>query len=211
MHLVNLGPDVCIGFAAVQCVEAGQYEIAELGSLGEVAAKRRREFLSGRRLARALLAADGHAEAPILRGRDRLPVWPEGAIASISHTDSLVAVALARSPDILGLGLDIEQHHAAPTEIMEKVMVGSERLAAASGGAGLTNYFSAKEAAFKAAFPLHAEYFEFTDIEIEFDKQVFLARAISNIASADTLANGQGMVTSVEEHTVNVFVVRSSD
>jgi 4'-phosphopantetheinyl transferase EntD len=39
----------------------------------------------------------GLPERPIPMGRDRAPVWPEGVVGSISHSDAFCLAAVARS------------------------------------------------------------------------------------------------------------------
>ena len=74
--------------------------------------KRRREFTTGRGLARGLLPAFGIEGAVLVNGEDRAPIWPDGVVASISHTFGYCGVVVASSRDYRALGLDVEQ--AAP-------------------------------------------------------------------------------------------------
>ena len=49
---------------------------------------------------------DGLAASPL---RDRAPVWPEGVVASLSHTAGLCLAVAARARDWRGLGVDLER------------------------------------------------------------------------------------------------------
>src|SRR5712692_4858780 len=50
-------------------------------------------FDTGRACAAELLADLGSRETSVAMAADRSPVWPQGYVGSITHTDDLVAVA----------------------------------------------------------------------------------------------------------------------
>lgn len=89
-------------------------------------AKRRREFTTGRLLARTALEKLGIEAQPIGRGSDRSPVWPSDTVGLISHTDSWCAVAVARSTDVLALGIDVENDAPLLARLLEIVCVPQE-------------------------------------------------------------------------------------
>ena len=72
--------------------------------------RRRAEFAAGRRCARAALARIGIPPAPLLRGEDREPLWPDGAVGSITHCAGYVAAAVAATEVMLSVGIDAEVH-----------------------------------------------------------------------------------------------------
>ena len=143
-------------------------------------AGRRREFLTGRNLARAALADLGVPPGPIGRRPDRSPAWPSGVIGSISHTDGLVAAAVARprrpgttggAPErLVGLGLDVEVDQPLPEEVAARVLRADERLALGTANTTeSTVVFSAKESVFKAVNPMTGRWLEPEDVEIRLD------------------------------------------
>jgi enterobactin synthetase component D len=70
--------------------------------------KRRHEFATGRWLAREGLRHFGLADQPLLMGRLRNPLWPDGVLGTLSHDGDLCAVALLRkSAMVLGIGIDL--------------------------------------------------------------------------------------------------------
>lgn len=69
---------------------------------------RRMEFRAGRALAAKAIAMLGGVERRVGRGPDRRPLWPQGFSGSISHSGSLVAVAVAPRGG-LSLGVDVER------------------------------------------------------------------------------------------------------
>jgi len=206
MQLLDMGEYAWVAYAPVEELEPDEFERIELSSLVGAVEKRRREFQSGRRLARRLLATNGHQPAVIPMGDNRLPVWPPNVIASISHTNALVAVALARSPRVKSLGIDIEHLDGARSDIEDLVLLRHEKTVTESSKACLTEFFSAKEAVFKACFPLHQEYFEFTDIEVDFQGADFRARSVSPLHSAETIENGVGQFAIIQDHVISLYV-----
>lgn len=150
------------------------YEV-EAQAVEKAVDKRRREFATGRELARCALARFSHENVAIPLGVDRAPVWPFGIVGSISHSDTLCAVAVAQlSSGVASIGLDIEDLKALPPELSETVMSQAERARLPSTpdiGAGLLEMvvFSAKEAAYKCQYQLSKEFFEFSDFTVSLD------------------------------------------
>jgi 4'-phosphopantetheinyl transferase EntD len=146
--------------------------------------KRRREFTTGRECARGALAALGVAAAPILRGYRGAPLWPDGIVGSITHCAGYCAAAVARTQDLLTIGLDAEPNAALPGGVLELISLPAERarlreLAAAAPGIGWDRLlFCAKEAVYKAWFPLTGRWLGFADADITIDatERAFTAR-----------------------------------
>ncbi len=109
--------------------------------------RRRVEFSSGRAAARAALAHLGMAAVAIPQGADRAPVWPEGVAGSISHSGEACLASVSRSHR--GVGLDLEPDVPLPDGVHALVVGPEDR----PQGDGLA-LFCAKEAAFKAQYPL---------------------------------------------------------
>lgn len=140
-------------------------EEAELIEPRAVAA-RQVEVRLGRSAARAALEALGRPAVPILRGPHREPLWPEGVVGSITHADGLAVAALAPADRCAGLGIDLEHRDRHFDGLAEQVAHGDERAwladhAPGSAADATVALFSAKEAIFKALYPLAGEYFGF--------------------------------------------------
>ncbi len=146
--------------------------------------KRRREFTTGRECARGALAALGVAAAPILRGYRGAPLWPDGIVGSITHCAGYCAAAVARTQDLLTIGLDAEPNAALPGGVLELISLPAERarlreLAVAAPETGWDRLlFCAKEAVYKAWFPLTGRWLGFADADITIDatERAFTAR-----------------------------------
>jgi 4'-phosphopantetheinyl transferase EntD len=146
--------------------------------------KRRREFTTGRECARGALAALGIAGAPILRGYRGAPLWPDGIVGSITHCAGYCAAAVARTQDLLAIGLDAEPNAELPGGVLELISLPAERarlreLAARAPGMNWDRLlFCAKEAVYKAWFPLTGQWLGFADADITIDatERAFTAR-----------------------------------
>ena len=64
--------------------------------LRAAAPKRQREFLAGRHCAAHALRTAGLPETVGLQ--DRAPIWPKGAVGSISHSDARVVAVVSKRP-----------------------------------------------------------------------------------------------------------------
>jgi len=136
---------------------------------------RQREFSTGRVLARRAMARLGYAEAPLLRDEDRVPLWPEGLVGSISHCADLCVVALSLAARHVGIGLDVEPDLAVKDGI-ERVVCRPEEIARLQAIADederarqVRLIFSVKEATYKAFYPQLRTFWSFQDVGVELD------------------------------------------
>jgi 4'-phosphopantetheinyl transferase EntD len=134
--------------------------------------KRRREFAAARACARAGLARLGVPPAPILPGPRGAPQWPPGIVGSMTHCAGYRASAVARAQDMLTLGLDAEPDGPLPHGVLDAVadpgeQAGLDALAAMAAAPSWDRLlFCAKEAVYKAWFPLARRWLGFKEAEI---------------------------------------------
>jgi 4'-phosphopantetheinyl transferase EntD len=83
--------------------------------------RRRREFATGRACARAALARLGIPACPILPGTRGAPQRPADIVGSITHCDGYRATAVARSADLLAVGLDAEPNAELPDGVLQTI------------------------------------------------------------------------------------------
>ena len=140
--------------------------VIEAALITRALAARRAEFASGRRLARAALAALGRPLVALGTTRDTGPAWPDGVVGSITHADGVAAAVVAGRGALLGLGIDIEGPRELAPSAWESVFTPGEQsmLSDAQAGARL---FSAKEAAFKCLVTLGPAPTDFRDFELQ--------------------------------------------
>lgn len=136
--------------------------------------KRQAEFIAGRICARSILDTYGHADHVVTVGTHREPVWPEGFIGSITHSNHYAAAIACPARGVLGIGIDIETTITDDArEAMIELVVSAEELSYLRASTGavsfdqlLTLVFSAKESFFKAAFPQVKAYFDFDAVKV---------------------------------------------
>jgi 4'-phosphopantetheinyl transferase EntD len=171
--------------------------------------KRRREFTTGRECARGALASLGITPAPILRGYRGAPVWPDGIVGSITHCAGYCAAAAARTQDLLTIGLDAEPNAALPGGVLELISLPAERarlreLAATAPAISWDRLlFCAKEAVYKAWFPLTGQWLGFADADITIDATERAFTAIIQVPApaiyGSTLASFTGSWLATED------------
>ncbi|MGF1596369.1 MAG: 4'-phosphopantetheinyl transferase [Acidimicrobiales bacterium] len=131
---------------------------------------RRRHFAAGRACARAALASLGIESGPILRRALRDPRWPHPATGSISHCDGYAVAAVRRTAGrALELGIDAELVGRVTPALHPRLFRPEERawLATLDPTAGplvVTALFGAKEAFYKAQFPITGAWVGFEDV-----------------------------------------------
>jgi 4'-phosphopantetheinyl transferase EntD len=141
-------------------------------SLGRAVEKRRREFATARDCARRALQGLGIAPVAIRTGERGEPLWPSGVVGSITHCSGYRACAVAKAGDVSAVGIDAEVHEPLPDGVLEQVAFGRELAMVADRAAGVCLdrlLFSAKEAIYKAWFPLAERWLGFEDVELAID------------------------------------------
>ena len=144
----------------------------ERQAMGRAVEKRRREFVTGRALARQALAQLGVGAVAISSGPRGEPVWPAGVVGSLTHCTGFRACAVARAQDVVALGIDAEVDERLPEGVLDQVAFGRERAMVAARGPGVCLdrlLFSAKEAVYKAWYPLAQRWLGFEDVELTID------------------------------------------
>jgi 4'-phosphopantetheinyl transferase EntD len=150
-------------------------------------ARRQREFAAGRAALRAAMADLGLPPVAVPMNPDRSPAIPPGLAASISHTAEVcLAAAMAGPP---GLGIDAEPDLPLPSDMIDLVLTPAERGSAADARL----IFSAKEAVYKAQYPVSRRLFGFDAIAITLDSRSFAATFLQSVPGfpAGTRLNGR--------------------
>ena len=140
---------------------ANSLHAEEVAALVGAVPKRRKEFSTGRVLARALMGhIDGFAGQTIPKSESGAPEWPAGLVGSLTHVDGVCAAMIGRSTEYAGLGLDLERIDAVDLSVRDRVLTRVERQRPGDLAADLhlALCFSAKEAVFKTLHPLAGEF-----------------------------------------------------
>ncbi|MCD0451733.1 4'-phosphopantetheinyl transferase superfamily protein [Actinocorallia sp. API 0066] len=153
---------------------------AEEPCVSRAVESRRREFATVRWCARRALAGLGVAAVPILPGERGAPRWPDGIVGSMTHCAGYRAAAVARSGTIASLGIDAEPEGPLPPGVLDTI-AREEELTGLPGGPLPWDrlLFSAKEAVYKAWFPLTGRWLGFEEASLRFDPAgTFTARLL---------------------------------
>lgn len=142
-------------------------------TIDNAVAKRRREFSTGRWLAKKLLAEADHETAALPSDPDRVPRWPDGILGSISHDDGLCVAVVSRANGIAGIGVDVELSAPLEEGLWSLIMRPEEQVecGACAPGAYAKLLFSAKEAIYKAVYPERRNFLEFLDVRAHIDQE----------------------------------------
>lgn len=135
-------------------------------------AKRRNEFVTVRHCARVALEQLGVPASPILKGEKGEPQWPEGVVGSLTHCEGYRGAVVGLSSAVRSVGIDAEPHGVLPKGVLDAVSLPAERCEIAALPAGLhwdRVLFCAKEATYKAWFPLTQRWLGFEDAHVTFD------------------------------------------
>ena len=177
---------------AAAAVEAGDDDRAvalfpeEEAMVARALARRRREFATGRDCAHRALERLGVAAGPVLAGERGEPIWPAGVVGSITHCRGYRGCAVAAATDLATIGIDAEPHQPLPAGLVERVAGAEERswlaeLARAEPEIAWDRLlFSAKEALYKAWYPLTERWLGAEDAVLRIDRRerTFAARLL---------------------------------
>ena len=137
--------------------------------------KRQTEFASGRLCAKQALASLGIHDYPLLMDNKRAPIWPKGVSGSISHTSDLCVAVASNVKESQSLGVDIEEDNRLRPDLWPQFLI--------QEGVDLLNQlhpsedpikwatvmFAAKEAFYKAQYPLTKSWLGFKDVTVVID------------------------------------------
>jgi 4'-phosphopantetheinyl transferase EntD len=133
---------------------------------------RQREYAAVRSCARACLTRLGYEPVPILPGAGGAPSWPPGLQGSMTHCAGYTAAAVAPLTRILTIGIDAEPDAPLPDGVIDLIATPAEqhRLAGIQPEPHNPHWdrllFSAKEAVYKAWYPLVGEWLDHQQAEI---------------------------------------------
>ena len=144
----------------------------ELEHIRRAVPKRFNEFCTVRALVRRGLKDFGLPRPSMVPGERGEPRWPMGVVGSITHCQGYRAVAIGRSCEVRGVGIDAEPNHPLPGGVYQRISSADERAAADQvevlhpDVCGDKVLLSAKEAVFKAWFPLERTLLGFEQVQI---------------------------------------------
>jgi len=203
-------PGVALACSPIADHRASLFD-AERASIDGATAGRQREFATGRWLARRAMAALDLPGAAVHKNHDRSPGWPEGCLGAISHDREHALALVARAGVVRGLGLDLEDAARITPELHRKLFTAGEqaRLRELDPRApGLL--FAAKEAAYKAVYPLVGDFIGFPEGETELDWSGgrFRVRYRGTKAANRIMDAGEGWFGLRGQRVLALFIIR---
>lgn len=159
---------------------------------------RQAEFAAVRGCARAALARLGVAPTAILPDGSgpmwaaRAPRWPAAVVGSMTHVAGYAGAAVALAAQVASVGIDAETNAPLPDGLRDFVTLPEERAQldrlgpAGDGVAWDRLLFSAKEAVYKAWFPLTGRWLGFDGCRIDLDPAgSFQAQLVGDFLTVD--------------------------
>jgi 4'-phosphopantetheinyl transferase EntD len=159
-------PGVLIGHRLISPGDENALLRDEVSAFATSVVKVRRASGAARIVARQLLARLGHPECPIPRAASGAPVWPGDVVGSLAHDARVAVAAVAASRDVGALGIDVEPAECLPSELLDLVATPQERLEIGDDPFQGRLLFAAKEAVYKAVYPLDRMFLEHHDVQI---------------------------------------------
>ena len=171
--------------------------------------KRQCEFSAGRAAARMAM---GLPDAMIALRPDRAPLWPVGICGSISHSDAACLAVAAPLKLFRGLGLDLEPSLPLDRDLWQTVLTPAEQhflacLPEADRGLTAKLIFSAKEAAYKAQYPISERLFGFDGFEISITEQTFTSRFTISVPGFAAGTDLQGCWQIAGKHILTLVTI----
>lgn len=163
------------------------------------------EFARTRLLAHELLSTLGYPRGELLRDEQRAPLWPAGVCGTLTHTHGFQGALVATTDRVLTLGLDAERAQPLFPDVLESIASTGERQHLSQQAVHLpldTVLFSAKEALYKAWYPVTGAWLGFEDAELK----LIVDSVTSEASKTTTHLSGSGRFSArVEEQLLALY------
>jgi 4'-phosphopantetheinyl transferase EntD len=160
-------PGLLIGHRVISPGDESALLDEEAASIASPVIAVRRASGAARIAARELLTRLGYANAAIPRGEAGEPIWPAGISGSLAHDDRVAVAAVGLQRDVRAVGIDVEPAVPLPPDMLKLIAAPQELRSIAGDPLQGKLLFAAKEAVYKAVYPLDRVFLEFRDIEVD--------------------------------------------
>lgn len=116
---------------------------------------------------RELLRRLGHVGCAIAKNPSGSPRWPAGIAGSLAHDESVAVAAVGRRRDVSTVGIDVEPAKPLPDGLLKLISSPLERSKLDDDPLQGLMLFAAKEAVYKAAYPLDHMFLDYSDIQVD--------------------------------------------
>lgn len=160
-----------LGYGEAHAGEAHDFWPGESRAMARATPARQAEFAAGRAAARHALRVICMVPYAIPMGTDRAPVWPNGVVGSITHHEGRCIAVVARRSSLSGLGLDLAALDPLAEDLWSTILTDNDRNWLSDQqkplqGGYAQMIFSAKEATYKALYPLSRRIVGFDAMDI---------------------------------------------
>ncbi|MFA8441782.1 4'-phosphopantetheinyl transferase [Yoonia sp.] len=173
----------------------------ETSAMSRAIPKRRTEFAAGRKAARIAMAELDLPPIAIPQGADRAPIWPKGISGSISHCAQCCIAVVAQTAHYPTIGIDVEAADPLDNDLIPVVCTPAEQVwlrDAPDFGLAAKMIFSAKEAVYKAQYPLTGKIIGFDAVSLIIDEDRFSVAANPTLPTLKgTILIQEGLILSV--------------
>lgn len=179
-------------------------------SLASAAQVRKEDYVAGRLCAFKASSLLGLSLTKLPTHSDRTPIWPQNLCGSISHSKKLAVSCVSSTDHYFSLGIDAEELLDDHIDISEQV-ANSNELSLVENKLGLTVLFSAKEALYKAIYPIVKSFVDFKEVEmtaIDFAKKTFEIKALSENLLKLGLNHFQGSFQLIDNTIVTLITIK---
>ncbi len=185
------------------------------GTIENSVLKRQAEYLAGRYVARRAMSNLDTNVISIPSGRHRNPIWPEGIVASITHTDTKAVCIASYKKEYKYLGIDLERKLESKCIFdikniiinkQEEDLLATSRICFEDA---FSLVFSAKESLFKALYHNVKDYFDFSAAQVTaifFSERQFQITLLENLSNELTKSTKfTGYFTFYEGHVLTII------
>jgi 4'-phosphopantetheinyl transferase EntD len=160
-------PGVVIGHRLISPGDESALWPEEAPAFAASVVKVRQASGAARIVARQLLTRLGERECALPKAPSGAPIWPAGIVGSLAHDSRVAIAAVGMRRDVAALGIDIEPAELLPPELLEMVATPRELQKITGDPYQGRLLFVAKEAVYKAVYPLDQTFLEHHDVEID--------------------------------------------
>ena len=159
-------PGIMTGYRAISAGDELALMPQEAAAFASSVVTVRRASGAARIVARRLLAQVGLPGCALPKSSSGAPIWPAGVVGSLAHDSRLAVAAIARRREFIALGIDVEPAETLPSELLDLVVAPQERAQIGEDPYHGRLLFAAKEAVYKAVYPLDQTFLDHHDVQI---------------------------------------------
>jgi 4'-phosphopantetheinyl transferase EntD len=164
-------PGIIIGHRLIAVGDERALLPEEASAFARSAVPVRRASGAARIVARALLCQLGREMTALPKSLGGAPIWPKGILGSLAHDSRVAVAAVGTSENLQGVGIDVEPAEILPADLLHLVTTPRERARIESDPYRGRLFFVAKEAAYKAVYPLDHVLLGHHDVEVDLANQ----------------------------------------